>query len=169
MKTFILIIVSFFVSYVLIGRDREQEKLALQKLVEEREARFGQYSRAATARTGIFGNKTKKDLVVQVNVLTNIIKTDNRIIATLENFLEYRTFQKTEMTYSQAELDQKNQRLDELTTVLSKKLSAAESTKKALEIKIKWARLLNYFLVFLIILLGYFYWKLWRQNKLNAA
>jgi len=137
MKTFILIIFSLFVSAGLNGRDREQEKLALQKLVAEREARFGQYSRAATARTGIFGNKTKKDLLEQVNVLTDIIKTDNRIISTLENFLDYRTFQKTELTYSQAELDQKNQRLDELTTVLSKKLSTAESAKK------EWKYVLN--------------------------
>ncbi len=169
MKTSAFIVIFFCLFAHTHGSDPAQEKLLLQKLVKEREERFGEYSRAAAARTGLFGNKTKNDLKSQVDVLTTIIKTDNRIISTLEVFLDYRSFQKTEMTYSQADLDQKNQRLNELTTVLSKKLSTAEASKKALEIRIKWAKLLNYFLVLLLLVFAYFYWKQRRQYKHHTS
>ncbi len=159
MKTPVLLILFFALITHTHGSDPVQEKLALQKLVKEREERFGAYSRAAATRSGIFGNKTKNDLKSQVDVLTQIIKTDNRIISTLEVFLDYRSFQKTEMTYSQADLDERNRKLNDLTTSLSQQLKASESDKKNLQIKLKWARLLNYFLFAATLIIGYFWWR----------
>lgn len=149
------------------GRDREQEKLELQKLVQLRQEKFGAYSRAAAAQTGIFGNKTKNDLRKQLDVMAEIIKTDNHIITTLDNFLDYRTFQRTEMSYSQAELDAKNQRLDELTTILSKKLKDSEATKKSVSLKLRWAKLFNYLLLAAVAGMGYLVWKVKRNYKIT--
>lgn len=159
MKTPILFILLFGLITHTHGSDPAQEKLVLQKLVKEREERFGDYSRAAAAKSGFFGTKTKNDLKSQVDVLTQIIKTDNRIISTLEVFLDYRTFQKTEMIYSQADLDEKNRKLNELTTSLSQKLKQSETDNKDLQIKLKWAKLLNYFLFAATLIIGYFWWK----------
>ncbi len=155
---------SFFVS----ASDREHQRVELQKLVEERENRFGDYSRAAASRSGFFGNKTKGDLKRQMEIMTQIVKTDNKIISTLNNFLDYRTFQRTEMSYSQAELDSKNRRLDELTTTLSKKLKDSEATKKTMALKLRWAKLLNYILLASLAGLSFLLWKAKRFNRLSA-
>jgi len=162
MKTPLLILLSLFIITTVQSSDREQEKRILQKLVKEREEKFGEYANAAGSRSGFFGNKTKKDLQGQLDVMTEIVKTDNRIISTLNNFLNYRTFQQTTTTYSQAELDEKNQRLDELTTSLSKKLKAEEASKKALVIRMKWVKVWNYLLIGLVIYMGY---RLWKEKR----
>jgi hypothetical protein len=102
-----------------------------------------------------------------VEVLTDIIKTDNRIISTLNTFLDYRTFQRTETTYSQAELDEKNQRLNELTTILSNKLKAAEADKKSIQLSLRWAKVWNYLLMAVVIVLG-FKWMKEKKRVRNA-
>ena len=160
MKTTLLLLLSLLLVQAAASRDREHEKQLLQELVKEREQRFGEYAQAAGSRSGFFGNKTKKDLQGQLDVLTEIVKTDNRIISSLNNFLSYRTFQQTNNTYSQAESDEKNRRLNELTQSLSTKLKAEEASRKALIIRMKWAKVLNYLLIILVIYLGYKVWKL---------
>jgi len=159
MKTTLLILLSLSIFTLAKSSDREHEKKVLQDLVQEREQRFGEYSRAAGSRSGIFGNKTKKDLQAQVDVLTDIVKTDNRIISTLNTFLSYRTFQQTETTYSQAELDDKNTKLNELTTSLANQLKEAKESKKAIQINLKWAKVWNYLLIGVAVCLGIMWWR----------
>jgi DNA primase large subunit len=142
---------------------QDQEKAALQKLVEEREARFGEYSRAAAAKSGFFGNKTRNDLRNQVEVLTEIVKTDNKIISLLKNFLDYKTFQRTEMVYSQAEQEEKNKRLDAITTRLSKELETVRDQNRNLTIKNRWARLLNWLMAVVTAVAVYYWWKAHRK------
>lgn len=138
---------------------RDEEKVALQKLLQERESRFGDYSRAATSKSGFFGNKTRNDLRKQVDVLTEIIKTDNRIISLLKNFLDYRTFQRTELIYSQAETDEKMRKLDELTTSLSDKLLNAEAANRKLRQQTGALQIFATLLAILVLVLGYLLWK----------
>jgi hypothetical protein len=159
MKRNTLAILFMSLSLMVVGDDRSHEKIELQKLVQEREIRFGDYSRAAASRSGIFGNKTRKDLREQVDILTTIVKTDNRIISLLENYLDYRTYQRTEMTYSQAELQEQNRRLKEVTTNISQKLQTAESENKSLKFRMKWVKFWNYLSIVLIIALVYLWWK----------
>lgn len=156
-------------SMQLTASDREYQRLELQKLVKEREDRFGDYSRAAASRSGIFGNKTKGDLKRQMEIMSDIVRTDNKIISTLNNFLDYRTFQRTEMSYSQAELDAKNRRLNELTTVLGKKLKDSEAAKKSVFLKLRWAKLLNYILFAAIAGLGFLLWKEKRNKPITQT
>ena len=139
------------------AQTRDEEKYALQQLVDERETRFGEYSRAAAAKTGFFGNKSKNDLRKQVEVLTEIIKTDNRIISLLKNFLDYRKFEKTGLVYNQAELEAKNTRLNELVTSLSGKLKTSETKYRKAESSMNRWRLVA---VILMLLLGWAFWKI---------
>ena len=168
MKEFTLTILFMIYSILVIGNDRDHEKEQLQKLVQEREARFGEYSRAAASRSGLFGNKTRKDLREQVDILTAIVRTDNQIISLLENFLDYRTYQRTEMTYSQAELDEKNRNLNEIITNLSQKVQAVESENKTLQFKMKWAKLWNYLSLVVIFVLVYLWWREAKRKRENG-
>ena len=159
MRTLYVLFTTLFLLSNAEGSDRNEEKIALQKLVDEREARFGDYSRAAAAKTGFFGNKTKSDLKKQVEVLTEIIKTDNRIISLLKNFLDYRSYQKTELVYSQSELEERNRQLDELTDKLTRDLAASETRLKALERELKRADFLNWLLAAGIAFTVWLWWK----------
>jgi len=146
MKSLLAVLIILTSSLFAVAEKRDEEKAALQKLVNEREQRFGEYSRAAASKSGFFGNKTKNDLRKQVDVLTEIIKTDNRIISLLKNFLDYRTFQRTEMTYSQVQLDERVKHLDEITDGLTAKLDIAESANTVLQKKLKWSGVTNWLL-----------------------
>ncbi|HEX5003169.1 MAG TPA: hypothetical protein VFW78_11800 [Bacteroidia bacterium] len=146
MKSLFAFSLILILTYSATAEKRDEEKAALQKLVTEREQKFGEYSRAAASKTGFFGNKTKNDLRKQVAVLTEIIKTDNRIISLLKNFLDYRTFQRTEMNYSQAELDERVRHLDEITDGLAAKVDIAEAANIVLQKKLKWSGLTNWLL-----------------------
>jgi hypothetical protein len=163
MKCSLIIFLLTLALWPAFGGPQDHEKAALQKLVEEREQRFGEYSRAAAAKSGFFGNKTKNDLRNQVEVLTEIVKTDNRIISLLKNFLDYKTFQRTEMVYSQAEQEEKNQRLDAITTRLSKEIETVRKENKSLVIRNRWARLLNWLMAILTTVAVYYWWKAQRK------
>jgi hypothetical protein len=163
MKQFLIIAIFTLATSSVFGLKQDPEKAALQKLVEERETRFGEYARAAGSRSGFFGNKTKNDLRKQVEVLTEIVKTDNQIISLLKNFLDYKTFQRTEMVYSQAEQEEKTQRLDAITTRLSKEIESVRKENRALVIRNRWARLLNWLMVIVTAVAAYYAWKAHRK------
>jgi len=162
MKRTFLVVILLQLSFTATALDRESERKELQILLKQREDRFGDYSRAAASRSGFFGNKTKNDLKSQLEVLTDIVRNDNKIISTLDNYLDYRTFTQTELTYTQADLDEKNQRLDELTTTLSKKLASAEAEKKQMSIRARWLKVWNYLLLFTTMLFGFLWFRVKR-------
>ena len=148
----------FIVLFILISNSgfgsTDPEKEELHKMVQEREKKFGHYTRAAESKSGFFGNQTKRDLREVNNVLIEIIKTDNKIIFLLNNFLDFRNFQKTEMTYSQKEQVEKINELNKITNNLVKKADEVVVQNKNLQKRILEARVLNYSLAFLCMVLG---------------
>jgi hypothetical protein len=132
----------------------DNEKEALQELLKEREKNFGHYARAAETKSGFFGNQTKKDIRQANQVLVEIIKTDNRIIFLLNNFLDYRNFQQTEMNYSHKDQDEKLNNLNKLADNLTQKTTEMTSDNKQLKKKLIQARIVNYTLGFLCMVIG---------------
>jgi chromosome segregation ATPase len=48
-------------------------------------------------RTGIFGLKTKKDMQRSIDILLNVMQTDNIILRETKALLEYKDFEKNEV------------------------------------------------------------------------
>src|SRR5690606_5888929 len=72
------------------------QRKKVNQLLADRSAKFGQYDLSLSSRTGIFGLKTKKDMQRSIDILTQIVLTDNRIFLELKTLLDYKDFEKTE-------------------------------------------------------------------------
>ncbi|HEY1010607.1 MAG: hypothetical protein ACO1NS_05045 [Daejeonella sp.] len=69
----------------------------INKLLDERSERFGQYDNSLTKRSGIFGLKTKRDMQASNDILTQIVLNDNQIFTELKILLDYKDFEKKEV------------------------------------------------------------------------
>lgn len=81
-------------AFLLVSESFAQEKL--KKLVEERESLHQAWKVSESKKTGIFGNRTKKDMVETLGWMERIIDKDNLI---MEELKLLRDIEKTEITY----------------------------------------------------------------------
>lgn len=68
--------------------DLQRQKV--NQLLEIRSKNFGQYEQSLTARTGIFGLQTKKDIKRSNEILRDIVLNDNQIFRELKVLLDYK-------------------------------------------------------------------------------
>ena len=121
--------------------NKDIEKKELEKLLEERKAKFDSYSESLEKHSGIFGNKTKNDIKNSNQVLINIVQTDNRIISKLYNVLDLGGFQKVTMSYDIKSREEKLASLVLATDTLSKQLETLKSSNHALQsrtLRLQW-------------------------------
>src|SRR5690606_30643024 len=95
----------------------EVQRQRVNSLLEQRSARFGQFDQGLKARTGIFGLKTKKDMQASIDILKEIVATDNNIFKETKVLLEYKDMEKT---FISSEAEQSNQRINGYINTISK-------------------------------------------------
>ncbi|GAB1463655.1 hypothetical protein [Pedobacter sp.] len=71
----------------------ELQRNKINSLLAERSAKFGQYEESLSARTGIFGFQTKKDIKNSNEILRQIALNDNAIFTELKVLLDYKDLQ----------------------------------------------------------------------------
>lgn len=139
------------------------DRKELMDLLEERRKKFDAYATSIEKHSGIFGNKTKKDMQKSNDVLTEIVKTDNRIIGTLNRTVDFRTYEKINMNYDvQAHADRVNSLLRSVDT-LQKQVQVLNSNKTYLTTKLQRLQIITFFLVTLCIALVVLFLK--RRRK----
>jgi len=74
----------------------EVQRRKINRLLEQRSAKFGQYDESLKLRTGIFGLKTKKDMQRSIDILREIVTTDNTIFKELKVLLDYKDLERNE-------------------------------------------------------------------------
>ncbi|WP_245189594.1 Clp protease ClpB [Lunatimonas salinarum] len=79
----------FLAGIFLFNAANAQEKL--KKLVEEREILHREWQESESQKTGIFGNRTKRDLIATQEWMSRIIQKDNQIMAELEMLKDIET------------------------------------------------------------------------------
>ena len=72
------------------------ESAKLQRMIEERDLLHAQWKASESKKTGIFGNRTKKDMIETNEWMERIIQKDNQIMEELKMLSE---IEKTEITY----------------------------------------------------------------------
>lgn|SRR5690606_28239567 len=82
-----------------------QQRQKVNELLDQRSAKFGQFSESLKQRTGIFGLKTKKDMQASIDILKQIVLTDNDIFRETKRLLDYKEFEKTQITEQANEFD----------------------------------------------------------------
>jgi hypothetical protein len=141
-----LIILFLLIALPVAATSEEQqpqiiERQMLKELLDDRKTRFSDYFNSIEKRSGIFGNKTKKDLTGSNVILTEIVKTDNRIIQVLNRALDYKTFEKTGFNYDKLADEQRIAELLRATDTLNTQrvlLSDTVKIKKKQVLLWKW-------------------------------
>jgi len=90
----------------IVGSDAyESQRLKVNELLAQRSARFGQFEQSLRQRTGIFGLKTKKDMQSSIDILKQIVLTDNEIFKETKELIDFKDFEKTQVAVKAAEFD----------------------------------------------------------------
>lgn len=95
----------------------EVQRQRVNSLLDQRSARFGQFDQSLKARTGIFGLKTKKDMQASIDILKEIVTTDNNIFKETKVLLEYKDMEKT---FISSEAEQSTKRINGYVNTISK-------------------------------------------------
>ncbi|WP_257666111.1 hypothetical protein [Parapedobacter tibetensis] len=83
----------------------ESQRQKVNELLVQRSARFGQFDESLKQRTGIFGLKTKKDMQASIDILKQIVLTDNDIFRETKLLLDYKDFEKSQIVEQASEFD----------------------------------------------------------------
>lgn len=83
----------------------EAQRLKVNELLKQRSARFGQFEQSLSQRTGIFGLKTKKDMQSSIDILKQIVLTDNEIFKETKELVDFKDFEKTKIAERASEFD----------------------------------------------------------------
>lgn len=137
-----------------------QEKL--NRLVEERQQLHEQWRESESRKSGIFGNRTKKDMIATHEWLERIIQKDNQIIEELEMLKKIET---SEIAYEKDDYKFIAQKQEQDIGKLKRAIADREeaiATEKASKRTYEWIS----FVFFLTTgILGYLYYKARFQAK----
>jgi hypothetical protein len=136
-----------------------KDRKDLQVLLEERREKFDSYTSSLEKRSGIFGNKTKKDILASNEVLINIVQTDNHIISTLYRVIDLKNFEKSNRNYDVVMQGQNYENLLHATDTLSKQIDILKISNKTWKGKAIKFQVLFYITFALIILMLINKWR----------
>lgn len=102
MRIVLITLISYFLTvFQLIGQNDssayQMQRLKINKLLDQRSERFGQYENSLGTRSGIFGLKTNRDMQTSNDILRQIVLTDNDIFSELQVLLNYKDLEKSEV------------------------------------------------------------------------
>ncbi|MCI0920828.1 hypothetical protein [Sphingobacterium rhinopitheci] len=144
----------------------EQQRATVNSLLDDRANRFGQYISSLEERTGFFGLiKSKNDMQKSINILQDIVQTDNKIFIETRKLLQIKD--------NEAE---KYQRLaskyDEQVTAYMKTISKLQATNEKLRLEIEVLedgdnnnKNISFVLGFLLLVLGIILFRLYRRKN----
>jgi len=147
----------------------EVQRQRVNDLLNKRTARFGQFNQSLEARTGIFGFKTKKDMQASIDILKEIIATDNHIFKETKVLLDYKDMEKTFISYK---AEESMARINGYVNTISKQQKLQEQQSLEIqELQTKANRLLVYSLLssLLIILLIIILFKQISKKKATPS
>lgn len=145
-----LLIVCSFPAFA-INDSTKKEMLILMKTRAEL---FQAYSNSLNKKSGFFGNRTKNDLKTSHDQLKAIVEEDNKIMDALARTLEYRTFEKTTMTFDAHDYIQRIQSLTVVNDTLSRQSQLLAGENKLMKAEISRYRFYNMALIVLSVLLA---------------
>ena len=131
-----------------------QEKL--KKLISERGSLHEQWQASESRKSGIFGNRTKKDMLLTNEWLIRILQKDNQIIEELELLKEIETteigYEKEDYKYIAQKAEEDIVKLKRALTVRDEKILEGIKEKRTYE----WTTLI-FFITTLV--LGFMYYR----------
>lgn len=131
-----------------------QEKL--NKLLKEREILHQQWRDSESQKSGLFGNRTKKDMIATNEWLERILRKDNQIIEELEMLKKIETteigFEKEDYKFIAQKQEQDIGKLKRALAEKDKEILQEKSSQRTYE----WA---SFILFLTTVIFGYLYYK----------
>ena len=163
-KYFFLSATAFLLSIYLMAQPAPADRKELMDLLQERRERFDAYASSIEKRSGIFGNKTKKDMQQSNDVLTEIVRTDNRIIGVLNRTVDFRNYEKVTMGYDvQANNERVNTLLKSIDT-LQKQVTLLNARKSHLSSSLVRMKMATFFLGIISIVFAVLWFRSRRKS-----
>lgn len=142
------------------------ERVKINRMLQARAAKFGQYDESLHMHTGIFGFQTKKDIRRSNFILMDIVNTDDIIYKEIKVLMEYRVFQQTQAQTHSQETDQNNlgfmNAINKLRNELDRIKAINAEEERQHENTTRWAVLI------FILLLGSILYLIIQNRKLKA-
>jgi hypothetical protein len=157
MRKILILAFLFIMPIVLFGQAK------LDKMLSERDKMHREWRNSESKKSGIFGNRTKKDMIGTNEWMARIIEKDNQIMEELKMLSE---IEKTEITYEKNDYKFISQKQEREIAILKRALAEKEQTvaeKKSDKRTYEWTS----FIFFLSTLsFGYLYFKSKKSRKL---
>ena len=157
MRKILILAFLFVMPIVLFGQAK------LDKMLSERDKMHREWRNSESKKSGIFGNRTKKDMIGTNEWMARIIEKDNQIMEELKMLSE---IEKTEITYEKNDYKFISQKQEREIAILKRALEEKEETvaeKKSDKRTYEWTS----FIFFLSTLsFGYLYFKSKKSRKL---
>jgi preprotein translocase subunit SecG len=145
-----LLVVLFFIPSLLLAQAK------LDRMLKERDSMHREWKASESKKTGLFGNRTKKDMIETNEWMQRIIQKDNQIMEELRLMSE---IEKTEINYEKNDYKFISQKQEREIALLKRALEEKDLQvveKKSGKRIFEWTT----FIFFLSTIgLGYFYWK----------
>ena len=135
MTKYLALILFWFTIKSLPAQDSLGNIGELQKLMKQRQDQFEAYANAAEQRSGIFKNKTKKDLEESREILLQIVNIDNRIMSELNRVVSSRGLAKANYSFDVQQYTETISNLTAATDTLSRQLDILKHDHAGLEKK----------------------------------
>lgn len=113
MKLFTIILLSTFALPAFCYQNPDSLAYQLQRnkineMLDARASKFGQFTESLNQKTGIFGLKTKRDMQKSMDILKQIIETDNSILKETKTLLDFKTYQQEQVAFQSKESESRN-------------------------------------------------------------
>lgn len=134
----------------------EQQRNKINSMLNGRSQKFGLYTESLNSKTGIFGLKTKKDMQKSIDILKDIIQTDNAILKETKVLLDYKNFEQEKIVVKSKETDSKNIAYMRTINKLQDELEKVRIEVKSVKDTSRFYQILSILLILLVVICGLF-------------
>ena len=150
MKILLIILLLFFYEN-LNALHIDSTRTELLQSLKGRKDLFDQYSASLNKKSGFFGNRTKNDLKDSQDKLVAIVSADNKIMNSLNRTLDFRNFEKLNMSYDTKSFEERIKNLLRLNDTLSNQNVVYKQENKNFQTTIKKHNLYFTMLILLLV------------------
>lgn len=144
----------------------EQQRTRVNLLLDDRSNKFGQFDNSLQQKTGIFGIfKTKKDMQNSIDILKQIVITDNNIFVETKKLLDIKDYESERNRALATEYDTQVTAYMKTISKLQKQNEELRETLESAKEENHDGNNLFYISLLAIAIMGYYIFKLHRTIK----
>lgn len=146
----------------------EQQREHVNQLLEDRSKRFGEFDISLQQKTGVFGIfKTKGDMQKSIDILQQVVITDNKIFLETKKLLDLKDYQSDRYAALATEYDHQVSAYMKTITKLQNENDKLREEISALDTKDHDSNIFLYLLIAVILILLVSVYQLYKQNKVK--